>query len=927
MIKFVNDNAKTPSAEVGHQPKLINPKEIPGILGVFTGQGAQWPQMGKELIGKSPIFRRTLEDCDATLQALPSTDIPEWSLIKELMADSSSSRVAEAAISQPLCTAVQLGLVNMLKKSGINFDAVVGHSSGEIAATYASGIINLEAAMQIAYYRGFHAKLAKGEKGQQGGMLAAGLTFDKAKQLCLRDEFFGSLQVAASNAPQTVTLSGDLDAIDEVKKYLDEENIFARQLKVDTAYHSHHMKPCAEPYLKSLLACNIEVRKPTPGKCIWNSSVRGDTGLLKGDLSALKGPYWVANMVQTVLFSQAVESSIWHGGPWDLAIEVGPHPALKGPTEQTLKAVYGAVPLYSGVLKRGASDVEAFSNAIGVTWSQLGPSFVDFDGYRKSFYESEPPTPQVIKDLPGYSWDHDKVYWRASRISKRYRTGRDQTHELLGRRTPDDNEFESRWRNVLKLDEMPWLRGHEVLEEVLLPGAAYVSIAVEASKHIAASKGKSVQLLEVEDVDIQRPVVVPDNKEGVETLFTARLLPGSSSDKVLKALFSYYICNNQSTGTMVHTCSGRLSVHLGEAKEDALPQRDPVPQNLVNINTDRAYGMFKDIGLNYTGVFRSIKESSRTLQYSAATGIWPEGSLSDQYLVHPAMLDVAFQTLFIARAHPASRLITSALLPSHIERIKVSPSVPILRARETGDEIKADFDCWVVHQTASSLTGDLNIYDKVSGKTFLQVEGLTTKMVGEQDASGDRPVFTKTVWGSDGSLGLDEPERDPVGDAQGLSLAEAAERMALFYMKRVVKEITPEERTKFQWYHQRMFKAFEQHLANVGRGSHPMLKSEWLSDDTSIMDELDRKHPTSIDLKLLRACGENMSDVVREKTQLLEVMSKDDMLNRFYMDNCAARINNDIAKVVKQISFKFPRANILEIGAGTGGTVGCNLTL
>nr|A0A482N9V7.1 RecName: Full=Hybrid PKS-NRPS synthetase iccA; Short=PKS-NRPS iccA; AltName: Full=Ilicicolin H biosynthesis cluster protein A [Talaromyces variabilis]QBQ83704.1 polyketide synthase-nonribosomal peptide synthetase [Talaromyces variabilis] len=920
MIKFVNNNEKTPSTEVGHQPKLINPKEVPGILGVFTGQGAQWPQMGKELIGKSPIFRRTLEDCDATLQALPSSDIPKWSLVKELMANASSSRVAEAAISQPLCTAVQLGLVNMLKASGLNFDAVVGHSSGEIAATYASGIINLQAAIQIAYYRGFHAKLAKGEKGQQGGMLAAGLTLDKAKQLCLREEFVGRLQVAASNAPQTVTLSGDLDAIEEVKKYLDEENVFARQLKVDTAYHSHHMKPCAEPYLKSLLACDIEVRKPTPGQCIWNSSVRGDTGLLKGDLSSLKGPYWVANMVQTVLFSQAVESSIWHGGPWDLAIEVGPHPALKGPTEQTLKAVYGVVPLYTGVLKRGASDVEAFSTAIGVTWSQLGPSFVDFAGYRKTFYESEPPTPKVIKDLPGYSWDHDKVYWRESRISKRYRTGRDQTHELLGRRTPDDNEFELRWRNVLKLSEMPWLRGHEVLEEVLLPGAAYVSIAVEASKHIATSKGKSIELLEVEDVDIQRPVVVPDNKEGVETLFTARLLPGSSSDKVLKALFSYYICNDQSTGTMVHTCSGRLSVHLGEAKEDVLPQRDPVPQNLVNINTDRAYGMFKDIGLNYTGVFRSIKESSRTLQYSAATGIWPEGSLSDKYLVHPAMLDVAFQTLFIARAHPASRLITSALLPSHIERIQVSPSVPILHARENSDEIKADFDCWVVHQTASSLTGDLNIYDKVSGKTFLQVEGLTTKMVGEQDASGDRPVFTKTVWGSDGSLGLDEPERDPVGDAEGLSLAEAAERMALFYMKRVVKEISPEERTKFQWYHQRMFEAFEQHLVNVGSGSHPMLKSEWLSDDSSIMDGLDRIHPTSIDLKLLRACGENMPDVVREKTQLLEVMSKDDMLNRFYMDNCAARINNDIAKVVKQISFKFPRANILEIGAGTGGT-------
>ncbi|KPM44244.1 Polyketide synthase-nonribosomal peptide synthetase [Neonectria ditissima] len=922
MATFVTTNEKASGATIGHQPQLVNPSEAPGVLGIFTGQGAQWPAMGRELIQKSPLFRKTIEECEAVLNALPKSDVPEWSLIQELTADASSSRLSEAMISQPLCTAVQLGLVNLLSAAGISFDAVVGHSSGEIAATYASGIITIKGAMQIAYYRGFHAKLATGPDGERGGMLAAGLSFEKASQFCSRPEFQGRIQVAASNAPQSVTLSGDINAIKEAKEQLDTDNIFARQLKVDTAYHSHHMQPCAGPYLKSLLACDIELRAPKPGSCVWNSSVRGDAELLKRDLSPLKGSYWVANMVQTVLFSQAIESSIWHGGPFDLAIEVGPHPALKGPVEQTLKAAYGSVPLYTGALKRNGSDVEAFSAALGVTWAQLGPSFVDFAGFREAFYDSEPPAPKVIKDLPTYSWDHEKDYWRESRISRRYRTGKDVGHELLGRRTPDDNDHELRWRNVLKLSEMPWVRGHEVLDEVLLPGAAYVSIAVEAGKHLAVSSRKSVRLIDVENVDILRPVVVPDNQEGVETLFTAHILSSSPSDGVLRARFSYYICNDQSSGSMVHTCSGDLVVHLGADSEsgDLLPPRDAVPPNLVNIDGGRVYKMFEGIDLKYSGVFRSIADSKRCLNYATATGVWPEGSLSDEYGVHPAMLDVAFQTLFIARAHPASRQITSALLPSHIDRVRVSPSVQILQP-EGGGDIKAAFESWVVGQTATSLTGDLNVYDAETGKTFLQVEGLATNMVGEQDASHDQPIFSKTVWGRYDAVGLADPVRDAVKDAEATRLAEDIERVALFYIKRIVNQIGADERAGFQWYHQRMFGAFEKHLATIKNDEHPVLPSSWLADEPSVLEDISNAHPDSIDLQLLHAVGENLADVVRGDTQLLEVMQEDDMLDRFYMDNCAsAPINQSIADVLQQITFKFPRCNILEIGAGTGGT-------
>ncbi|WZH49426.1 putative PKS-NRPS protein [Fusarium acuminatum] len=922
MADFLDKHSKATGDNIGHVPKLVNSRERSGILAVFTGQGAQWPSMGRELIQSSPVFRRTIQECETVLAELPEKDRPEWSLVKELTADACTSRIAEAAISQPLCTAVQLALVNLLAEAGIKFDAVVGHSSGEIGATYAAGILTLKGAMQISYYRGLHAKLACGIEGKPGGMMAAGLSLMQARDFIARPEFKGRVSVAACNGPRTVTLSGDLDAIATAKEELDKDNIFARQLRVDTAYHSHHMLPCAEPYLKDLLACDIEVKQPQRGQCVWNSSVRGDTQLLRGDLSSLKGQYWVDNMVRTVLFSQAIESSIWHGGPYDLIMEVGPHPALKGPTEQTMKASYGSVPVYTGVLDRNKTGDVSFSAAIGLAWAQLGPSFVDFAGYRNAFYESgKAPVVKMIKDLPTYSWDHDKVYWREGRLSRRFRLGKDRSHELLGRRTLDDNEFEMRWRNVLKLSEMPWLRGHEVLEEVLLPGASYVSIAVEAGKHLAADAGNMMSLVEVENIQILRPVVVPDNNVGVETLFTAHLVERTKG--VIRAQFSYYVCPDETVGSMLQTCKGDLTVHIkiNDAVEGGvLPPKDQTPPNLAKINTEQVYSLFKGIGLNYTGAFKSITEVSRCLNYASTTGTWEDTSLSDEYMLHPAILDVAFQTLFVAKAHPASRQITSALLPSHIDRVRVDPSVRIVQSR-SGMPSKAEIETWAVSQTATSLHGDLSIYDSVSGSTFLQVEGLAVNMVGASQAASDRSMFSKTIWGNDASLGLVDPERNEVQDARGMKMAHAVERLAMFYVKRIVDQIPPSERLNFIWYHQRMFEAFEEHIRVVAAGEHPIIKPEWLNDEPSVLEEIDANYGDEIDIKLLHAVGGHLAEVVRGNEQLLEVMTKDDMLNRFYMEGYASIPTNAfISDVMKQLSFKFPRAKIIEIGAGTGGT-------
>jgi len=221
--------------------------------------------MGGKLYAASASFRETIQELEDSLSSLP--DPPSWSLAEQLLAPAETSRIDKAEISQPLCTALQVALVDLLRSSGITFNAVVGHSSGEIGAAYAAGYLSASDAVRVAYYRGVHAHLAKGPQGQNGKMMAVGMSFEEATSFCQKKQFAGKIAVAASNARSSVTLSGDEIAIDEAKCVLDEEKTFARLLKADTAYHSHHMKPCATPYLESLRKCNIQVQDG-PRLCI-----------------------------------------------------------------------------------------------------------------------------------------------------------------------------------------------------------------------------------------------------------------------------------------------------------------------------------------------------------------------------------------------------------------------------------------------------------------------------------------------------------------------------------------------------------------------------------------------------------------------------------------------------------------------------------
>ncbi|KAG7116294.1 Polyketide synthase-nonribosomal peptide synthetase like protein [Verticillium longisporum] len=510
-----------------YEPINLLPSLKPKILGIFTGQGAQWAAMGRSLIIGSKFVSKIVDCLEVSLSLLP--DAPTWSLREELLAGADKSRIAQAALSQPLCTAVQVILVEMLKASGIGFEAVVGHSSGEIGAAYAAGLICAEDAIRIAYYRGLHSSLAKGTKGQKGAMLAVGTSVEDAQEFCAFEEMQGRICVAACNSSSSVTLSGDSDAVKEAESILQDEGRFVRVLRVDTAYHSHHMLPPAGPYVESMRSCNVRVLNDRKGEgvvCSWFSSVRKNQEEMKFQSEGLDGEYWRDNMVKPVLFAQALKKAIDTKGPFDMAFEVGPHPALQGPALQTIQEVQGNRIPYTGVLSRGVDDVESFADALGYLWSHLSPTSDLIQLEMSDATLSGEQQPNVVKNLPPYAFDHDRVYWRESRLVKATRTRKTPYHDLLGVCCPDATDPTLlRWKNLLSPKEIPWLGGHMVQGQIIFPAAGYLSMAIDACRILVARRGETLAIkgMDILDFVIGKGIIFDDRSLGVETLLTLTL--------------------------------------------------------------------------------------------------------------------------------------------------------------------------------------------------------------------------------------------------------------------------------------------------------------------------------------------------------------------------------------------------------------------
>ncbi|KAL7786787.1 putative polyketide synthase [Trichoderma ceciliae] len=623
---------------------IVKHKDPPQVNFVFTGQGAQWAEMGADLLVKYPSFRSDIRDMDAALKKLAHP--PKWTIEEELMRPPEESKIQQPEFSQPICTALQIGLVNLLQGWGIIPEAVVGHSSGEMGAAYAAGALTLEAAIIIAYYRGQVTQ----NHGRIGAMAAVGLGREDAIPY-LQD----GVLIACENSPKSVTLSGDVERLEgviaSIKKVL--PDCFARKLRVERAYHSHHMSEIGDRY-EELLNGLVTDKKPS---IPFFSSVTKKQIKRAGQL----GPsYWRQNLENPVLFSPAVQLMMHSAVRDTVYLEIGPHAAMSGPLRDIFKSIQmSSASTYIPTLIRNESGPKSILTSLGRLYQEAVPVNIAATTAGRT----------VLTDLPNYAWQHDTAYWYESRVSREWRFRKFPPHELLGNRILESDDLEPAWRNMFRLDDVPWARDHKIQDDIVLPAAAYIAMAIEAVRQLNGGGETDASLRQVE---IQSALVL---KEQQSHEIVTHLHPVRLTSKLDSIWYEFSISSFNGTSWTKH-CAGKV-----RPGKDISAGSEDVGEQPRQVSTTGWYRIMKKVGLNYGPDFQGLSNISAYpgRNTAAATIKNRDPTRGPYYPLHPSVIDLVLQAFTVAIADGLTRQLNQLCVPTYIDELYITSGQPEMR--------------------------------------------------------------------------------------------------------------------------------------------------------------------------------------------------------------------------------------------------------
>ncbi|KAL3421917.1 Lovastatin diketide synthase LovF 16 [Phlyctema vagabunda] len=743
LIQALNSGKISPSRET----------EPPRIGFIFTGQGAQWNAMGRELYDHYPIFKSTIDACDAYLVKLRAT----FSLVEELKKDAETSLVNEAHISQPACTAVQLALTELLRSWGVKPTAVAGHSSGEIGAAYAAGILPLDACMAISYYRGLVTVMLKRDHPSlKGSMMAVGCTKEEITPL-IEGLTANFAKIACFNSPTSLTISGDEPAIDELQAVLEEKGIFNRKLQVDMAYHSHHMNLVAKEY-RALLQ---ELKAPELSSVKFYSSLLGH--LVDG--SVLEPNYWVDNLTQAVRFSEAVttmcEPCDGHKTGISMLVEIGPHSALAGPIKQILKACGTSATkiTYASTLVRKRDAVETAQELASILF--VKGATLDLGAIN---LPNKPPS--LLIDMPRYPWNHQTRYWHEPRMAQKQKSRTTARSDLLGTLANYSNDLEPTWRNVLRVDDLPWLRHHKVQSLTLFPMSGFISMAVEAASQRAILTSTSYDDFELRDVSVNTPLMLTD--EDIE--ITLQLRPHqegslSSSDSWDEFRIHTWAAKK---GWTEH-CKGLIAVKpkTVECSTFRSEFQKLKSAGLASIMKADLYSSLEDVGVSYGPSFQGMNDcrasdncSTADIKVVDTAQEMPQAHQTDS-VIHSAFLEQLIE-MYWPILGAGRKPVDTVYLPSSIAHMTISREVAAV-TNTPGNQLQAF--CKGSFNTSHPKSTQISMYASVAAlptESLIMIEDLVVSPIIEREMVSENEVHRELCYKLDW-----EPILQPLED--GLS--------------------------------------------------------------------------------------------------------------------------------------------------------------
>ena len=421
--------------------------------------------MGRDLLA-DPFIAACIERVDAALRPLVG-----WSVTNVLQSAEPANLFDRTEIAQPALFAVQVAILEWLEAHGIEADAVLGHSVGEVSAAYAAGILSLAEACRVIAERSG----AQGRTAGTGRMAALGLSPEKAALAIA--PYGDQLTIAAVNSPNSVTIAGDAAAIGALGTELEPNQIFFRPLDLDYAFHSRCMDPIREQLLDRL-----DGLSPRDGRLRFVSTVTGTT--IEG--RQLDAAYWWDNIRKPVQFAPAVASLGSEG--FDVFLEIGPHPILDRYLRECLRAA-GGQGISIPTLRRHEPERDALWLALGRCYA----AGVAID------YDALDPGECAFVPLPAYPWQRER-YWFSEDEGEVGASLSKRKHPLLGKRLATTD---GTWKNRLDPARLSWLSDHVVQDSMVLPGTAYIEMAISAVLSTHACSG-----VEIEGFEIRRPVLI-----------------------------------------------------------------------------------------------------------------------------------------------------------------------------------------------------------------------------------------------------------------------------------------------------------------------------------------------------------------------------------------------------------------------------------
>ncbi len=460
---------------------------------VYSGNGSQWAGMGREAYEENAAFRAAFDRIDTLFQGYA-----DWSLKDALYAEDLDERLVLTSVSQPLIFAIESASTAALRAKGLNPSYVLGHSVGEIAAAEAAGVLSLEDAVKVIYYRSHHQETTHGQ-----GTMAVLLMPAEEVPAFLKD--FPTLDLAATNSPKAVTVAGPVADIDAALKALSRKRRRGRKLDLAYAFHGRLMDPTEKPLLRDLAGL-----KPRGGSVTLMSTVTGDS--LDG--SHFGPGYWWRNIREPVRFSDAVQAATRQGAR--VFVEVGPRATLMSHVGDAVEPL-GIEVATVGVMHRKASGGDPIAKAVNAALV-LGAA-VDEDLLFGT-------APKGDVKLPTYPWQR-RPFRLADTTESTGALSPRPYHPLIGSRAEADGLD---WYAHVDPDAVPELEDHKVDGQVIMPGAGFVEMALSAVR--AAKRDDEVILSEFEIVapmvfaeDALREVTVrlAGSGNGIQVLSRPRL--------------------------------------------------------------------------------------------------------------------------------------------------------------------------------------------------------------------------------------------------------------------------------------------------------------------------------------------------------------------------------------------------------------------